>query len=264
MKTLHTVTLTVCITFATFSAFGTEKIEGAFGKKFGDVFDPASAIGDPASAMTGEQLAAACNNIDLKIRENDLEIRKLKTRGLYLPESGRTVGSLQQESGAIKKLLMRNLDIIKEKMELTRKSTQQLPPLADGTPMYEFSTTNGFRSFRRYGVLITPVTKKIYSIWGISAVSDTNLEQEQALVTDLLRQKYGAKEDDGLKNSLDNVLRIDQGNRYILTVMTKRVSTINLLPVYTLNVRYYDRDLDKLAEKERLAEEAKKVDKSGL
>src|SRR5690348_13888600 len=98
-----------------FTASATEKIEGAFGKKLGDVFDPSTAIG---------------------------------------------------------------------KSELT-----------DGTPMYEFSTTNGFRSFTKYYVLITPKTKKIYSIWGMGSVANTESGQkEQALIMEILEQKYGPKD----------------------------------------------------------------------
>ncbi len=45
MKTLYTAILAACIGFATVSAFGADKIEGAFGMKLGDTFDSTSAIG---------------------------------------------------------------------------------------------------------------------------------------------------------------------------------------------------------------------------
>ncbi len=178
MKTLHIAILTVCFAITTFSAVGADKIEGAFGKKLGDVFDPSSAVG-------------------------------------------------------------------------TSK-------LTDGTPMYEFSTTNGFRSFKTYYVLITPTTHKIYSIWGIGSVENTEAGQkEQAVVMELLKKKYGVEETQGLIDTMGDVRRIDQGNRYVLTKLTGFMDV-------TIDIRYYDSDLDKLAEAERLAAETKKADDSGL
>ena len=178
MNKLTTVLFPVVILTSCVSVFAADKIEGAFGKKLGDVFDPASAIG-------------------------------------------------------------------------TSK-------LTDGTPMYEFSTTNGFRSFKRYYVMITPTTKKIYSIWGIGTAENTESgKKEQALVMEIIQEKYGAKQKAGLLDSFGDVNRIDQGTRYIIT----KVSGFTDI---TLDIRYYDLDLEKIAEKERLVEEAKKVDKSGL
>jgi len=178
MKTLHIAILAALFTVGTFSAVGADKIEGAFGKKLGDVFDPSSAIG-------------------------------------------------------------------------TSK-------LTDGTPMYEFSTTNGFRSFKTYYVLITPTTHKIYSIWGIGSVENTEAGQkEQAVVMELLKKKYGVDEKQGILDTMGDVKRIDQGNRYVIT-------KLNGFMDVTIDIRYYDSDLDKLAEAERLAAETKKADSSGL
>ncbi|MGA3164256.1 MAG: hypothetical protein ABSD77_08715 [Verrucomicrobiota bacterium] len=178
MKTLHITIFTACFIVATFSAIGADKIEGAFGKKLGDVFYPASAIG-------------------------------------------------------------------------TSK-------LTDGTPMYQFSTTNGFRSFKTYYVMITPTTHKIYSIWGIGPVENTEAGQkEQAVVMELLKKKYGVEEKQGIFDTMGDVKRIDQGNRYIITKLTGFMDV-------TIDIRYYDSDLEKLAETERLAAETKKADDSGL
>jgi hypothetical protein len=130
--------------------------------------------------------------------------------------------------------------------------------LTDGTPMYEFSTPNGFRSFKRYYVMITPTTHKIYSIWGVGSVENTEAGQkEQAVLMELLRQKYGSEEKQGVFDTIGDVKRIDRGNRYIVT-------KISGFSDVTLDIRYYDGDLAKLAEKERLATEAKTADKSGL
>jgi hypothetical protein len=178
MKILHTAILSACISIATFSTFAADKLEGAFGKKLGDVFDPSSAI--------------------------------------------------------------------------------DTSKLTDGTPMYEFSTTNDFRSFKRYYVMVTPTTHKIYSIWGIGNVENTEAGQkEQAVIMELLKQKYGTEGKQGLLDTMGDVKRISQGSRYVLTKLS------GFLDV-TLDIRYYDADLEKVAEKERLAEETKNADKSGL
>ena len=51
--------------------------------------------------------------------------------------------------------------------------------------------------------------------------------------------------------------RVTQGSRYVMTKITGLVDT-------TIEIRYSETDLQKIAEKERLAIEGKKVDKSGL
>lgn len=129
--------------------------------------------------------------------------------------------------------------------------------LTDGTPMYEFSTTTGFRSFTRYYALITPTTHKIYSIWGIGNVENSQAGQkEQAVVMELLKEKYGA-EKTGLFDTLGDTKRVSQGDRYVLT-KTSGFGEV------TLEIRYYDGELAKLAEKERLSSEVQKADKTGL
>ena len=160
------------------AAFGAEKIEGAFGKKLGDVFDPKKAIG--------------------------------------------------------------------------------LSRCEDGTPIYEFRPANSFRSFTRYYVLITPTSKKIYNIWGVGSAENTSVAQkEQAVIMEILQQKYGVKEKPGVIDILGDVNTIKQGNRGVVT----KISGFGNVQFH---IRYYDSDLVKLAESERITEESKKVNKSGL
>ena len=130
--------------------------------------------------------------------------------------------------------------------------------LTDGTPMYRFSPKKEFRSFDRYYVMITPKTHKIYGIWGIGKAENTEkCKKEQAIIMELLQKKYGFQEKEGLFDSLWDMKEIDQGNRYII------VKYSGFMDV-TIDIRYYDRDLEKLAEKERIELEASKVDSSGL
>ena len=181
MKTFHSVQCGLLVLLASFSASAAEKIEGAFGKKLGDPFDPATAIG---------------------------------------------------------------------------KSK-----LSDGTPMYQFSPEKGFRSFTKYYVLITPTTQKIYCIWGTGDVASTEIgKKEQAVVMELLKEKYGVAEKPGLFDDLEDARRVDQGDRYILS----KISGLDGLEKVKMDLRYYDKDLKKLAEKERIAGETKKIDKGGL
>lgn len=171
-------TIALMVFAAALSSVAAEKIEGAFGKKLGDAFDPAEAIGQSK--------------------------------------------------------------------------------LTDGTPMYQFSPTNAFRSFSKYYVLVTPTSHRIFCIWASGSVESTEIaKKEQAVIMELLQTKYGGKEKEGVFENLSDVKRIDQGKRDI----TSKISGFTDI---TIDLRYYDRTLEKVAERERIAEEAKKVDKSGL
>lgn len=130
--------------------------------------------------------------------------------------------------------------------------------LTDGTPLYRFTPEIEFRSFTRYFVMITPKTKKIYAIWATGPFKNTETaKKEQALVMEILRQKYGELKEPGLFDAMGDVLMIDHGDRYIVT-------KISGFTDITFDIRYYDRELKELAEKERLELEAAKVDSSGL
>jgi len=130
--------------------------------------------------------------------------------------------------------------------------------LTDGTPMYQFSPAKPFRSFKSYYILITPKTNRVYSIWGIGEFENTpTAQKEQDLVLEILKQKYGDRKKEGLMDRLSDLKQIVQGDRSV-------VVKINGVIDVTMDIRYYDEPLRKLAEKERLEIEAKKVDASGL
>ena len=130
--------------------------------------------------------------------------------------------------------------------------------LTDGTPMYKFKPENSFRSFSRYYVLITPKTKKVYSIWGIGDIdSDAKCRKEQDLVMAILVKKYGEMDDQGLMSSLYDSKTISQGDK---SVSTKCSGFSDV----TIDIRYYDHELKTLAEKERIELESDKLDASGL
>lgn len=135
--------------------------------------------------------------------------------------------------------------------------------LTDGTPMYQFNPKKKFRSFHDYYVLITPKTHKIYGIWGIgTSENPQKCEKEQALIMDLLQKKYGIQENDVSFDSSTSVKNIDQGNRDI-TVKCSGFADMSFVDM-SINIRYYDRELKKLAEKERLEIVGSNVDDSGL
>ena len=130
--------------------------------------------------------------------------------------------------------------------------------LTDGTPMYKFLPSKSFRSFSRYFVLITPKTRKIYSIWGIgNTENDASCKKEQALVMSILQSKYGDLDKADFTDSLYDIKKINQGNRSILT-------KCNGFSEATLDIRYKDDELAKIAENERIIIESEKVDSSGL
>ncbi len=130
--------------------------------------------------------------------------------------------------------------------------------LTDGTPMYQFNASMPFRSFTEYYVLITPKTHKIYGIWGIGAIeNDPTCKKEQELLLAMLEQKYGKKEKDDLLSAFYDFRMISQGNR---SVVTKCSGFMDV----TIEVRYKDTTLEKLADSERISLESKRVDSSGL
>lgn len=130
--------------------------------------------------------------------------------------------------------------------------------LTDGTPMYEFNAANGLQSFDHYYVLITPATHKIYSIWATGSFDNTETaKKEQAVVIEMLQQKYGPPAEQGIDDVIDNAEKINQGNRYVMT-------RIDGLVEATLTLRYNDTDLEKLAEQERIAGAVQNTDKTGL
>ena len=130
--------------------------------------------------------------------------------------------------------------------------------LTDGTPMYQFNPKIKFRSFTEYYVMITPKTHKIYSIWGIGNVENTGVgKREQAVLMNILQKKYGKPAKEGLFASLVDAKQIVQGNRYIIVKVSGFTDT-------QIDIRYYDKKLNQLAEKERIKLEVNKIDDSGL
>ena len=132
-------------------------------------------------------------------------------------------------------------------------NTINIGSLTDGTPMYQFNPSQKFRSFNRYYVMITPKSNKIYSIWGIGDVENTEKgKKEQALIISILKNKYGESEKEGLFDSLSDLKQIDQGNRYII-VKVSGYSDV------TIEIRYYDKSLAELAEQERIEIKASQI-----
>ena len=124
--------------------------------------------------------------------------------------------------------------------------------------MYQFAPKSPFRSLTKYYVLITPSTNKIYSIWGMGAEGNTETgKKEQDVLMELLTQKYGTPKKEGVFDALYDAKQISQGNRTVLTKATGFVDT-------TLEIRSYDHDIEKVAESERIAIEAKQAGGTGL
>lgn len=130
--------------------------------------------------------------------------------------------------------------------------------LTDGTPLYLFEARKKFRSFANYYVMVTPKTRKIYSIWGIGQIENKpSCKKEQALVMAILQKKYGKPEKGGLTSSFRDIKSIDQGNRSVLTKCTGYSDV-------TIEVRYTDKRLEDVAENERILIESEKLDSSAL
>ena len=125
--------------------------------------------------------------------------------------------------------------------------------------MYGFKPDKPFRSFNTYYVLITPTTHKIYAIWGMGKVANPESgKREQELIMQLLTEKYGKEDAPGPMDEMNNLKHISNGDRHVLT------KVVGFVGPATIEVRYHDGELAKLANQERLSLEGKKVDSSGL
>jgi hypothetical protein len=130
--------------------------------------------------------------------------------------------------------------------------------LTNGTPEYDITPVSPFRSFTDYYILITPLTHKIYAIEAQGNFDNSDMaKKEQAVIMQLLTDKYGPVADQEPDEIMDNGQHISQGHRLVLTSV-KGFTTATLL------IQYIDTDLAGLAEKERIKTEAKKVDAGGL
>ena len=130
--------------------------------------------------------------------------------------------------------------------------------LTDGTIMYQFQSEKPFRSFSRYYVLITPKTNKVYSIWGIGDMdSDGKCGKEQDLLMAILTKKYRESDNQGAMDSFMDIEKIDIGNKRIVTKCSGYSDV-------TIDIRYYDDELQIIAEEERIELESEKLDSSGL
>ncbi|MGR3174155.1 MAG: S1C family serine protease [Candidatus Scalindua sp.] len=152
-------------------------------------------------------------------------------------------------------------------------------------PIYQFNPKKKFRSFDRYFVMITPKTHKIYSIWGLGRIDPggkDECEKEQALIMELLQKKYGSQKRHA-STVLERVFEfaygksVDQGNRHVSVKCGSDQFSIesehgtHLQFGYPIGIKYYDEELEKLAEKEqieiekeRIEIESSKIDDSGL
>jgi len=132
--------------------------------------------------------------------------------------------------------------------------------LDSGAILYHFTPKKRFRSFHKYYVLITPETHRVYCIWAIGKIKNGDAgRSEQAVIIALLEKKYGVQAETP-PFSLFDTKWIDQGNRTI----TVRVKSFW---VKSIEIRYFDLDLQRQAEKERISIELDKIGKvedSGL
>jgi len=122
--------------------------------------------------------------------------------------------------------------------------------MTDGTPLYKFTPINPYDKFDTYYILITPVTKIIYSIWAQGEMeNDDACKHEQKVLMELLTGKYGSTKGTSYSNVFYDVARITQGDRDIYTDCTESEKI-------TLKVIYIDHKLEKQAEEESLVLEA--------
>lgn len=142
--------------------------------------------------------------------------------------------------------------------EFDLDSAMETNSMSDGTTIYEFSPPADFRSFEHYYVMITPQSHKIYGIGATGRFDNTDkARNEQAVVMEILKEKYGPEDAQGVDDAMDNVERITQGNRLVMTKVSGFTDG-------TLDLRYFDSNLVQVAEQERINTEVKNSDTNNL
>ena len=142
--------------------------------------------------------------------------------------------------------------------EFNPDSATDTNSLSDGTLIYEFSPPANFRSFDHYYVMITPQSHKIYGIVASGSFDNTDkARNEQAVVMEILKEKYGPEDAQGVADAVDNVERITQGTRLVTT-------KVSGLTDGRLDLRYFDSDLVQTAEQERVSTEVQNTDTNSL
>lgn len=196
-------------------------------------------IGSFMSARNrAQELAAARSNTNIVERQTQVEQKATNDNS---PTVEKVEGAFGKKLGTI----------------FNPAQARYVAKLVDGTPMYEFTPSTGFRSFNRYYVLITPTTQKIYCIAAMGHFDSREAaKSEQAVIMEILRQKYGETESEQ-PFELDDDKRIVKGRCHIVTSIT------GYGDVY-LKIQYIDGVLALLAEKERLASEINKTGNKGL
>ena len=124
----------------------------------------------------------------------------------------------------------------------------------NGETLYIINAPKKIRKFTNYYVLITPKTQKIYSIWAQAKFKDGGAKREFSVIRNLIYKKYKNKGKKGIFGS-DCNWNIGKCNIYL-----KNSSFMNS----SLEIRYTDNDLEKLAKQEFIQKESSKTDTSAF
>lgn len=194
----------------------------------------------------GEGDASCCPSIkaqkSLKIVNSEFTFSKPTPRNKNSDSAEKIIGAFGKELGA----------------KFEPSSAIGSGELTDGTPMFQFSPTNRFRSFSKYYVMISPKSHIIYSIWGIGSIeNDPTCKKEQQVILAILKDKYGQPLKKDLSMTLFDTEMIDRGGRDIVLKCHGFMDA-------TIEIRYTDRLLKEQANNERIEIEGKKLDSSGL
>jgi len=143
-----------------------------------------------------------------------------------------------------------------EKFDTKKAAWKQI--VDGGFVFYGFTPSNPLKGFTHYYVNITPEDSLIYRIGAIQKFdSPFDASSEYDVVCHLLKQKYGVFEKQKLKDSLDRINRIKQGDRWIEVDLDEGQDPGIFLV-------YIDTHLMHEAEKQKILNKAAKTDASGL
>jgi len=136
------------------------------------------------------------------------------------------------------------------------RESQDNSQLQDGETMYAFTPKPGLSGFSDYYVMITPITHKVYSIWACAEVPRANGLNFYEQVVALYEKKYGKGKSD-LSIGSRTTFFYPAGSSILIKYSSDHKAA-------SIDIRYYNRENEELAKKERIEKANSGVNTEGI
>ena len=128
-----------------------------------------------------------------------------------------------------------------------------------GEPLYEIIPPKPIKLLSEYYVMATPITKKVYSLWGIERnLDEAECKARMEAILIILEKKYKVERRKPLL-SFSPGYYIEKGDAQISVRCSQ-----DYMSGYELYIQYYHDKLEKQAKKEAAKLRSQQIDESGL